>query len=800
MPALDSAQQEVLRQVGREWTRVSPAPGRSWRGLPLDPDLGRFPLPEEVRPTRFDRLVRVAHSGRRPSGEPYALPSTAVSRWGGLTRRTLLGSPLKSTALVAETMRKLVALPVLSADALSSVAYGPEALLAVLVLAGTAGTALSLPVASAIAFMMLAVGLSYRQTIRAYPHGGGSYIVADDNLGRMPGLVAAAGLMTDYVLTVAVSIASGVAAITSALPALASDTVPIGMAVIAVLLAGNLRGIRQAGALFALPTYAFIVAVFAIVGAGLADAAGRGFHPLPAHPAAAAEGVGILLVMRAFASGATAMTGIEAISNAVPAFKPVQWRNARTTLTWMIGLLIALFAGTVGVVHLSGIVPGGSETVLSQLAHHSFGSGAMYVGIQTATAAVLLLAANTAYNDFPRVLYLLARAQHAPRLFLRLGDRLAFSNGIILLSVAAALIYAVFSGDTSALIPLYAVGVFLAFTLSQTGMVVHWWRVRAPHWRKSLFFNAVGALLSALVLVTAAITKFTEGAWVVIVAVTGFLLVTTRIRRHYDAVNEALRPHPHAIELPLAHPVPTAPAPPTAPGPEGSTAATATVRPAADRTRETAEGVAGAGPGPGSGPGPGAGTETGTGTGAGAVPEGTEDESAEGEGAVSEGEGVEAEEAPQAIHHLSVVPVAALDLAGLRALAYAASLHQPTLALHISPHEEEARRFRGYWDLWGDHVPLEVVVSPYRATVAPLVHYVETLHHRRPDLTVTIVVPEIVTRRRRDQLLHGRTAPRLRRALRPLPKVVITSVPFHVRGAQRSRLRRGWGHSGGPAL
>ena len=297
MPALDNAQQEVLRQVGREWTRVSPAPGRSWRRLPLDPDLGRFPLPEEVRPTRFDRLAHVAHSGRRPSGEPYPLPGTAVSRWGGLTRRTLLGSPLKSTALVAETMRKLVALPVLSADALSSVAYGPEALLAVLVLAGTAGAALSLPVAAAIAFMMLAVGLSYRQTIRAYPHGGGSYIVANDNLGRMPGLVAAAGLMTDYVLTVAVSIASGVAAITSALPALAPDTVPIGMAVIAVLLAGNLRGIRQAGVLFALPTYAFIVAVLALVAVGLADAAGRGFHPLPAHPPAAAEGVGILLVM-----------------------------------------------------------------------------------------------------------------------------------------------------------------------------------------------------------------------------------------------------------------------------------------------------------------------------------------------------------------------------------------------------------------------------------------------------------------------------------------------------------------------
>ncbi|MFD7641833.1 APC family permease [Kitasatospora sp. NPDC059795] len=616
-------------------------------------------------------------------------------------------------------MRKLVALPVLSADALSSVAYGPEAMLAVLVLAGGAGLRFSVPIAVTIVFLMLAVGVSYRQTIRAYPHGGGSYIVATANLGRVPGLAAAAGLMTDYILTVAVSIASGMAAVTSAIPSLRPDVVPIGVAVIAVLLAGNLRGVRQAGALFAAPTYAFVLAVLVLVAVGLSDAAGRDFHPTATPQLSATESAGLLLVLRAFASGSTAMTGIEAISNAVPAFKPTEWRNARTTLTWMVGLLVVLFAGTVALVRLDGIVPSANETVLSQLAHRTFGSGFLYVFTQAATAAILLLAANTAYNDFPRVLYLLARDHQAPRIFLRLGDRLAFSNGIILLSVAAAAIYAAFGGKTGPLIPLYAVGVFLAFTLSQTGMVVHWWRLRDRHWRKSLAFNATGALLAAIVFVTAGVTKFTEGAWFAVLTVGLFILVTTRIRHHYDTVRAAVALHPHAVEVPSR-----------------------TVTP------------------PGAGVGP---------------PRAT------GPGAPSEARAeAESEETPEEVHPLSIVPIATLDQAGMRALAYAASLQQPVLALHIGSSEDEARRFRAYWDLWGDHLPLKIVLSPYRAIVAPLVDYIESLHHQRPDLTLTVVLPEIVVRHWYHRLLHNRLAARLRRALRPLPKVVVTTVPFHV--------------------
>jgi amino acid transporter len=723
---LDERQLGVLARVGREWGRVCGNPETWRRALPVDPSLGSFPDPTDIRPSRFGRIVAV-QSAPLPDVEATpaadAVPASGALRLGHDLRRALLGPPLRSTAIARERMRKLVALPVLSADALSSVAYGPEAMLAILVLGGSGGLGYSLPIAATIAFLMLAVGVSYRQTIRAYPHGGGSYIVASDNLGRTPGLIAAAGLMTDYILTVAVSVAAGLEAITSAIPSLAADTVPIGVGVIVVLLAGNLRGVRQAGALFAAPTYLFILAIFVLVIVGLIDAGGRSFHATPRPHITATEGVGLLLVLRAFASGSTAMTGIEAISNAVPVFKPTEWRNARTTLTWMVSLLIVLFAGTIAMVQLDGVVPGGHETVLSQLAHRSFGSGFMYPVTQAATAAILLLAANTAYNDFPRVLFLLARDFQAPRLFLRMGDRLAFSNGIILLSVVASAIFVAFAGKTGPLIPLYAVGVFLAFTLSQTGMVVHWWRLRDRNWRRSLAFNATGALLSAIVFVTAGITKFTAGAWVSLIAVGLVILTATSIRRHYEAVARAIALHPHAIEVPRCTFTPHANASATKAKPD------ADARDGSQQTRVQAQ---------------------------------------------------ESEETPEEILHLILVPVASLDLPSIRALAYAASLEQPVLAVHVSPTDEEAERFREYWSTWGEHLPLEVVVSPYRAIVAPMVNYIESLHRLGPDLTLTVILPEIVVRHWWQRILHNRTAPRLRRGLRQLPKSVVTTVPFHL--------------------
>jgi len=664
-------------------------------------------------------LFQPAEPNELVATPPAVVTESAFGRVLTGFRRAVLGPPLASAAVVHERMRKLVALPVLSSDLLSSVAYGPEAMLTVLALAGSASLGLSLPVAAALVVLMIVVGISYRQTIPAYPQGAGSYVVASDNLGSRLGLTAAAGLMIDYVLTVAVSVASGVHAITSALPQLSRLTVPLGLLAVAVLLAGNLRGLRTAGNLFAAPTYLFVLAVALLIVVGLAQAAGRGFAPVPPPSVPATQDVGILLILLAFSSGATSMTGIEAISNAVPAFRPPEGRNGRTTLTWMIGLLVVMFVGLVLLIHLDGVVPRSDQTVLSQLVRQTFPTGPWYALIQASTALILLLAANTAFNGFPRLLFFVARDGYAPRRFLHLGDRLAFSNGMIALAVAAAVILVAFRGHTESLIPLFAVGVFLAITLSQTGMVVHWRRRRGPHWRKRLLLNALGAALSGVVLLTAATTKFAEGAWVVVVAVPVLIAIGWRVRHHYDMVHAQLSPHPGRIDA----------ARPVNPPPVADAEQRATPRP------------------------------------------GPTDEAEEG---------AEMEEAPQEIWHLVVVPVERLNLAALRALAYAVSIGQPVLAVHISPDEDEADRFRRQWDTWGDHLRLEVIVSPYRAIVAPLARYLEALHASRPELTLTVILPEIVVRRWWHRLLHSNVPRRLRRALWQLPGIVVTTVPIHV--------------------
>jgi amino acid transporter len=513
--------------------------------------------------------------------------------------------------------------------------------------------------------------------------------------------------MLDYILTVAVSVASGVAAVTSAMPSLHAEAVPIGLGVIALLLAGNLRGVRQAGFMFAAPTYLFLVAIFALIGTGLFDAAGRGFNPAPPPAIPAAEGAGLFLALRAFGSGATAMTGIEAISDGIPAFRSVEWRNARTTLTVMIALLVVTFAGTILLVHLEGVVPVGSETMLSQLGHRAFGTGPMYVYLQGATALVLLFAANTAFSDFPRLLFFLARDGNAPHAFLHMGDRLAFTRGLTLLAVAAGALFVAFNGSTPALIPLFAVGVFLAFTLSQAGMVAHWLRNRTRGWRRSLAFNAVGCGLSAVVFVVVGVTKFTEGAWVVAVLIPCIVLALLAIHRHYARVRQATA---------LRH------------------------LPRGKRRRSL-------------------------------VPHGA---------ATREPVVAVAVEAPDQLQPLCVVPVSDLDLPNLRALAYAASLGQPTLAVHVCPDPADTERFLREWKAWGDHLPLEIISSPYRALVPPLTQYIKALHSQKPELTVTVVMSELVVARLWQRPLHERSADRIRRAVRSEPNTVVTVVPFHL--------------------
>lgn len=453
-------------------------------------------------------------------------------------KRILFGRPLASDRLEHERLNKKTALAVLSSDAISSVAYATEQTLLVLVVLGAAALNYVVPISAVIVGLLVLVGLSYRQTIFAYPGGGGSYTVAKDNLGAGSGLVAAAALLTDYILTVSVSISSGIAAITSAYPRLAPHAVLLCVTAVVVLMLVNLRGVRESGAAFSVPTYLFIAMMLALIATGVF----RLFtgDVTPQHVAGPSPGGGPLgfalafLVLRAFAEGCVAMTGTEAISNGVGAFKPPSARNAAATLGWMVGTLAVFFLGTSILARHYGVMPSPSETLLSQLGRDIFGGGVLYYALQYATFALLVLAANTAFADFPRLASILARDGYMPRQFSARGDRLAFSNGIIALAVLAAVLIAIFRGNTSALIPLYAIGVFVCFTLSQAGMVMHWIRSRLPGWRWRAALNGLGATATAIVSIVQVATKFTHGAWIVVLVIPLIILVLRRIHRHYD--------------------------------------------------------------------------------------------------------------------------------------------------------------------------------------------------------------------------------------------------------------------------
>jgi amino acid transporter len=434
-----------------------------------------------------------------------------------------------------ERLRKRVALAVFSSDALSSVAYATEEILLVLVLAGTSALAVSLPIAFAIIGLLAIVTISYQQTIHAYPNGGGSYIVARDNLGDVPGLVAAGALLVDYVLTVAVSVAAGVAAITSAFPALQTHKVALGVACVATIAFANIRGVRESGRVFAVPTYFFLLS-FAVLLFGGTYRVLTGTVPAAEEVVPAAHPLTWFLVLRAFSSGCTAMTGTEAISNGIPAFRTPESRNAAVTLGWMAVILATPFVGITVLAVTLGVAPREAETVVSQIARRLFGSGVVYYAIQAATALILVLAANTSFADFPRLSSLLARDRFVPRQFANLGERLVFSNGILVLATLAAILLVLFGGDTHALIPLYAVGVFVSFTLSQGGMVRRWWRIRGPRWHGRLAVNGIGAMATGIVAVVIAVTKFAHGAWIVILVIPLLVLVFLAMRRHYDEV------------------------------------------------------------------------------------------------------------------------------------------------------------------------------------------------------------------------------------------------------------------------
>lgn len=649
---------------------------------------------------RQRRFTRVA-PGHLEATPLASRPIDALGRYVADIKRVVIGSPFATSQAIHERLTKLKAMAILGSDPLSSSAYATEEMLIILVLAGSGAFTYGLPIAGVIAVLLGIVTLSYRQTIRAYPGGGGAYLVASENLGRAPAMLAGAALMVDYVVLVSVSVAAGVAAITSAVPDLHDARIPMGVAMVAMMTVGNLRGIREAGTLFAFPTYFFILALGSTIVVGLikviaGDAPGTLFDEAPPQESVAAtQGITLFLILRAFSSGSAALTGVEAISNGVPSFKPPESVNARTTLSVMAAIAIFLFLGITFLTSRYGLIPREDETLVSNLGRSVLGENALYYGYQVATALVLFLAANTSYNAFPLLSAILARDRFMPRQFTFRGDRLAFSNGILLLAGAATFLLIVFGGEVTRLIPLYAVGVFVSFTLSQSGMVLHWWKLREHRWRASLAINGVGAAATGVVAVIIATTKFTHGAWISILMMLALMAVFALIRRHYGWFQEAVS----VDEKGLAAGVPRA----------------VSVAPGGPR------------------------------------------------------------------QHV-VVPVDDINKISLSAIGLARELSGMVTAVHVTDDREQAEAFRERWEEAVPDVPLLVIESPYRAFVAPMLAYLESLETAEPEVEIAVVLPSFVARHWWERLLHNRDVMRLKPHLRGRPRVRVIDYPYRLEG------------------
>ncbi|MCJ1680398.1 APC family permease [Streptomyces sp. APSN-46.1] len=664
-----------------------------------------------------------------------------MSKLTDVPKRILIGRALRSDRLGETLLPKRIALPVFASDPLSSVAYAPGEVLLVLSIAGVSAYRFSPWIAAAVVVLMFTVVASYRQNVRAYPSGGGDYEVANTNLGPKAGLTVASALLVDYVLTVAVSIASGVENLGSAVPFVVEHKVLCAIGMILLLTLMNLRGMKESGKLFAIPTYVFVAGVFIMIAWG----AWRGFvldQPMKAPTAdfeikAEHQGLAglalVFLLLRAFSSGCAALTGVEAISNGVPAFRKPKSKNAATTLALMGGLAVTMFCGIIGLAMATDVKMAenpatdllqdgqavGSEyvqnPVISQVAEAVFGDGSfLFVLLAAATALVLFLAANTAYNGFPLLGSILAQDRYLPRQLHTRGDRLAFSNGIVLLAGAAMLLTWLYGADSTKLIQLYIVGVFVSFTLSQTGMVRHWNRhlksetdpAKRRHMFRSRAINTFGAFFTGLVLVVVLATKFTHGAWVALLGMVIFYGTMTAIRKHYDRV---------AMEIAAAE----------------------------ERPDEYVR--------------------------------------------------------PSRVH--SVVLVSKLHKPTLRALAYAKLLHSNQLeALSVNVDEDETRALRAEWDRRGINVPLKILDSPYREITRPVVEYVKGLRSENPRDAVSVYIPEYVVGRWYEHLLHNQSALRLKGRLLFTPGVMVTSVPYQLESSElakrRAKKRQEWNAPG----
>lgn len=639
-----------------------------------------------VRVVRSDShlLKRVAPGRLRATAE-VSIPRGLFGKAFVQFKQFIVGRTLPSDAERQERLTKIRALAVFSSDAISSSAYATEEILIVLVTAGAIALSYALPVALAIAILLAVVSFSYRQTVHAYPHGGGSYTVSRENLGTQLGLIAAAALLIDYVLTVAVSIAAGTAAITSAVPELYTYRVQISIAFTIIITAINLRGVRESGTIFALPTYLFIFSLTAVIVVGAFRVlTGMGAVVALSHDLPPGD-VGLLslfLALHAFAAGSVAMSGTEAISNGVPVFNPPESKNAATTLTWMSSILGFFFVGITWLTIQFGIVPRETETIISQVGRAVLGDNILYVIFQIATMAILVLAANTSFAGFPRLAYILARDGFMPRQFIFRGVRLAFSNGIIYLSGLACVLLVLFQGSTHLLIPLYAVGVFISFTLSQAGMVRHWWKSRETGWRKSMLINGLGAVLTGVVLLVVGSVKFLLGAWIVFLLIPILVFAFNSIHRHYMSVAEQLK----ILDL--------------------------------------------------------------------------------------------AKEQFDAPHQIVIVPIAEINRATMRALAFARSISDKPLALHITFDAADADELKQDWADCCHGSELVLLESPYRTFTEPLLAYVDAIHRHDPNAYVTIVIPEYLPAHWWQHILHGHTALRLKGALLFRPNTVVIDVPY----------------------
>ena len=749
-------------------------------------------------------------------------------------KRVLLGYALPSQKLEHQLLPKVLALPVFSSDPLSSVAYATEEMMLVLVLAGVGALSLKIPIALAIAALLLIVITSYRQTVRAYPMGGGSYIVARENLGTPAGLIAAAAILTDYVLTVAVSVTAGTIAITSAVPQLAGHKVGVAVTFVVLLTLANLRGVKEAGTVFAFPTYGFVAMVYLTLAAGLirclSGCPTAATASLAVHPEHALT---LFLILRAFSSGATALTGVEAIADGVQAFRRPQSRNAATTLAIMGFFSTSMFLGITVLANALRVRTNEEialhKSVLAQIAETVWGHGMVFFVLQGFTAGILILAANTAYQDFPRLSAILARDRFMPSQFRNRGDRLVFSNGVVVLAVLASLLIWAFDANLSRLIQLYVVGVFTAFTLSQAGMVRRWLRLKGERWQRSMVINGIGALTTGLVLVIVTITKFSRGAWIVISAMPVIVTFFALVHRHYNAVGRILREPPLSpreearnkfiflvSDINLA--TTDAVAYLLALRPEALTSLYVGRPEHFNSCSSQWASIA-----PRLGP-----LERLDGDARGirallsyirksrgdhdfvtvVVPEIITTRSMLNmlrgrsafwlKAALLFEPGVVVTDVPllpeehemaetHALRPLEpersvvLIPISAVHNATVRAVVYAKSLKPSHLeALFFSAEAEEVAHILDEWSKeWKMDVPLSLVDAPFRDITPPLLEEIRK-HTSRGDTIVTVVLPEFVVRHWWEQILHNQTGLFIKKLLLHEPHVVVTSVPFHL--------------------